>query len=539
MSENKKPRLTKQRKEKKLTYIWTQSDNPNVYSWQLFNESDVVKKFIDEEKTADIPVADGYEDVVQMFSDEALENKKKQLLKRLKNDPTNEKLIVSLDKGDKYKITGEFIKKKGLKIYGGTAINSYLGLEDKFYSDDDNPDYDVFSPNPWQHAKELADLYYNKGYNFVEAKAGVHKGTYKVLVNLWPVADISYIPRTYFDKIKSYTVDGLQIVSPDKLYESIYKELSDPMGNPTRWSKIAIREKLLNRWVENTAKNCNIFEKKQISPLHFENLKVIYSYMINKNIIFKGDFAYNSYIEVGGSKNRLYIMYYEGIVENADFYVKQLLPQLKGELEVITSYNPVKELNDTEYVIYLKEDGSELKPILKLTNLTMCIPYQEYLNRYIVAIDYLKYELYLNAVFSDDIKSQKCKLRYLTKIQNNFYKKKKIYDSDKSIFQRFITNCVGPIQENLKVHVLERMKEREEIEKETIIKYVNDKMIKITPIRPIPKECLNKYENDCVYPCAWNDERKICDSVPHKPYYPKFEEIKKKNKKNDFNIKIE
>ena len=42
-----------------------------------------------------------------------------------------------------------------------------------------------FSPEPLKDAKELADIYYKAGFEEVEAKAGVHSGTFKVFVNFY------------------------------------------------------------------------------------------------------------------------------------------------------------------------------------------------------------------------------------------------------------------------------------------------------------------------------------------------------------------
>ena len=91
-------------------------------------------------------------------------------------------------------IVEAFLKKKKLVCYGGTAINNILPTEDQFYDKTiELPDYDFFSPKPLEHARELADIYFKEGFEEVEAKSGVHAGTFKVFVNYIPVADITYI----------------------------------------------------------------------------------------------------------------------------------------------------------------------------------------------------------------------------------------------------------------------------------------------------------------------------------------------------------
>ena len=70
-------------------------------------------------------------------------------------------------------IVEDFLVKKKLVCYGGTAINAVLPTEDQFYDMSlELPDYDFFSPNALKDAKELADMYYKKGFTNVEARAG-------------------------------------------------------------------------------------------------------------------------------------------------------------------------------------------------------------------------------------------------------------------------------------------------------------------------------------------------------------------------------
>ena len=91
-------------------------------------------------------------------------------------------------------IVEEFLKSTKRVCYGGTAINNILPLEDQFYDKTiELPDYDFFSPDPLKDAKKLADIYYSAGFTEVEAKSGVHAGTFKVFVNFIPVADITYL----------------------------------------------------------------------------------------------------------------------------------------------------------------------------------------------------------------------------------------------------------------------------------------------------------------------------------------------------------
>ena len=101
------------------------------------------------------------------------------------------------------KIVEDFLKKTKCVCYGGTAINNILPVKDQFYNMSvEIPDYDFYSNTALTHAKQLADIYFKKGFKEVEAKAGMHHGTFKVFVNFIPVADISQLTKETFIKIK-------------------------------------------------------------------------------------------------------------------------------------------------------------------------------------------------------------------------------------------------------------------------------------------------------------------------------------------------
>jgi len=147
-------------------------------------------------------------------------------------------------------ILEDFLRKKKLICYGGTAINNILPKEAQFYDRDvEVPDYDFFSANALKDAKELADIYYLAGYVEVEAKAGVHFGTYKVYVNFLPIADITYLHPTLFANLEkeAISVDGIQYAPPNYLRMSMYLELSRPQGDVSRWEKVLKRINILNK----------------------------------------------------------------------------------------------------------------------------------------------------------------------------------------------------------------------------------------------------------------------------------------------------
>ena len=198
-------------------------------------------------------------------------------------------------------IVEEFIKRKKLICYGGTAINNILPEEDRFYNKEvELPDYDFFSQNALNDAKELANIYFKKGFIDVEAKSGQHHGTYKVYVNYMAVADITHLPKQIFLAIKSDTISvgGIMYAPPNFLRMSMYLELSRPAGNISRWEKVLKRLALLNKNYPITDINCNDvdfqreMEDKENEDKIYETTK---NALINQGVVFFGGFANTLY----------------------------------------------------------------------------------------------------------------------------------------------------------------------------------------------------------------------------------------------------
>ena len=158
-------------------------------------------------------------------------------------------------------IVEEFIRSERLICYGGTAINNILPKEEQFYDKlVDIPDYDVFSKDALIKAKLLADTFYKAGVGSIQARVGVHPGTYKVFVDFIPVADITYLDPKLFNIISKDTIiiDGINYAPPNYLRMEMYKELSRPESDITRWEKVLTRLNVLNRIYPITNYKCNL-----------------------------------------------------------------------------------------------------------------------------------------------------------------------------------------------------------------------------------------------------------------------------------------
>lgn len=215
-----------------------------------------------------------------------------------------EKMMQSPEVQKIIQMVEAFLRKKRLICYGGTAINNVLPEESQFYDKrTELPDYDFFSPHAYDDAIALADLYAEEGYTQVEAKSGVHHGTYKVFVNFMPVADVTQLTPELFRALGSdpetKTVDGIRYAPPNYLRMAMYLELSRPKGDISRWEKVLKRLALLNHHYPLKAKTCKASQFMR----EFEDAKsserrvfhIVRDSIIEQGLVFFGGYAASLY----------------------------------------------------------------------------------------------------------------------------------------------------------------------------------------------------------------------------------------------------
>ena len=222
------------------------------------------------------------------------------------------KMVHNPDVQRMISIVEDFLRKKELVCYGGTAINNILPEHDQFYNKNvDLPDYDFFSKNALDDAKGLADIYVKEGYEEVEAKSGMHPGTYKVFVNFIPIADITYLVDEIYDAIKKEAIEinGIFYTPPDYLRMSMYLELSRPKGDVSRWEKVLKRLTLLNKYYPLEGYKCDnqtiqrqMSDKKIDGHLLFKKLREI---LVNQGAIFFGSMAVSVLTNTSGKNKKI------------------------------------------------------------------------------------------------------------------------------------------------------------------------------------------------------------------------------------------
>jgi len=210
-------------------------------------------------------------------------------------------------------IVQDFLIRKKLVCYGGTAINNILPKYAQFYDKETEiPDYDFYSSNALQDAKELADIYFKHGYGDVEAKSGVHFGTYKVFVNFIPMADITLLPHKLFNSLQkeAITIAGIKYAPANFLRMNMFLELSRPAGDISRWEKVLKRLTLLNTHYPftNDSVNCSKVDFQRKMETNLGDSEKIYiavrDTFIDLGVIFFGGYAISLYSKYMPKKQR-------------------------------------------------------------------------------------------------------------------------------------------------------------------------------------------------------------------------------------------
>lgn len=348
-------------------------------------------------------------------------------------------------------IVENFLRKKQLICYGGTAINNLLPKHDQFYNKNlEIPDYDFYSSNALNDAKNLVDIYVEKGFVEVEAKSGQHHGTFKVFVNFIPVADITSIPKELFSAIKNEAVrvGGILYAPPNLLRMGMYLELSRPEGDVSRWEKVLKRLILLNKHYPLVGKQCHELNfLRQMDDT--QNMEKIYATvqhtLMDQGVVFFGGYALSLYSQYMHKKLK------QKLEKFPDFDVLSTEPLLTAQIvkerledidiqnvniikrpgvgEIIAPHYEIKVGNDTIAFIYeplachsyniIKEDGYEIKIASIDTMLSFWLAF-----------------LYANRPYYDKDRIL-CMANFLFEVQE----KNRL--SQKGLLKRFSINCIG------------------------------------------------------------------------------------------------
>lgn len=423
-------------------------------------------------------------------------------------------------------IVEDFIREKELICYGGTAINALLPKSDKFYDYNyELPDYDFFSYDAMENAKELTDIYFEKGIN-AESKSGMHKGTYKVYANFMSIADITQIHKKLYEQLKkeSIKINGIHYCSPNFLRMALFVELSRPKGEISRWEKIYGRLLLLNKNYPVKINSC-INDNKLIPNYNIIEAKktftIVKNILIKNKVIFFGGYAmflYSKYFKHKTDAN-IYNHFSKNIPDFDIIYedAKELAFTIAKELHKngvknikIVEYNSIYNLINTHYQIKYND-----YPIVYIFKPISCHSYNtvkihsQSLN--IATIDTIL-SFYLAFLYADE--GYFDKKRILCYFQLLFNLQQDNLINNRGLLKRFNYTCYGnqeSIQEILKSKALiykkYRKKRQSKIFKETFFTYK-------------PANIINKVDKN----------NKTAKNIQKKPKVKINKTVRKKNK---------
>jgi hypothetical protein len=214
------------------------------------------------------------------------------LVEKLDNQKLNKKYIDSKQLIDHIE---DFIKRKGLILYGGFAMNLLMPKKKKFYKEFTVNDLDCYSTNAKQDAIEIANDISMHNYKYVKVRKALHENTYRVFVNFLQVIDITQITKGTFEdlqkvaeyeknntKIYKYYKDSFILAPATFLKANMHFELSRPLNSHHRWEKIYDRINLLT----------NLFDfkniKKEDHVPESKTFKYILQYVKKSNLVIVG-----------------------------------------------------------------------------------------------------------------------------------------------------------------------------------------------------------------------------------------------------------
>lgn len=145
------------------------------------------------------------------------------------------------EKREIMEVIKDFIRMKGRKIYGGTAINETIKVknpDDAIYDEYTFSDIEFYSSTPVMDLVELTNELYNKGYKFVVGQEAVHEETYTIFVNFQVYCDITYVPVRIYNGIKTIIIDGINYVDPHFILIDQLRIINQPLtAAEQRWEK--------------------------------------------------------------------------------------------------------------------------------------------------------------------------------------------------------------------------------------------------------------------------------------------------------------
>jgi hypothetical protein len=388
------------------------------------------------------------------------------------------------------KIIKDYIKNRGLIIYGGTAYNELIKAKnpkDAIYKDGQCKDIEFYSHQPIHNLKELCIILNEKKFKYVQGKNAQHPETYTIFVNFIQYCDITYMPGNIYYNMKTLKLNGFVYSHPSFILVDILRQYNDPLLSYWR-----LKDKTYSRG-NKLLKNYPLeLEEGEYKFQDNEELNKIYLYIFENiypitTLIHLGSVANNFYINKKIILNEPLVCISTSLKNDVLMIYQILLKYLSTidklneakEIIKIEEYNPFFQFWDRHVIFYLNNS-----PIITLLgNNYICLPYHNVtfdnenikiskLSRhkkyykitrvqiggfksnidkplkvatFILLLNYHLVNMHYNYInkFYDKQKKIEILMRTLLNARNDYLTKNKLTVLDKSIFEEFIIQCVG------------------------------------------------------------------------------------------------
>lgn len=335
-----------------------------------------------------------------------------------------------------YSFVLSWISEKSLVLYGGYALNLLLPKVHKIYNPKTLPDCDCFSNHAREDAKELAVDLRKSGYNYVEVKAGLHKGTYKVFAEFMPIADITQVGKPMFKYItnNSIQVGDQKVCPPQFLMWSLYKEMSRPKGSGYRWEKIYPRYLAFHRhykFKERLPQAC----QNEMSPV-VDKLEQLIK---EKQWPIIGHRAVS--IHVSKECRPIPEMYaFDILTDNVDETFEQIKKSLGSEAHITLVRYPSNSIKEVAPKISFVKFGHNETRLCKLYEVDACYSYQRKSGFLVGSIDTILHFLYGHYITASHYKGEDDKL---TKAIRKLIVLLEKHSNELEPNDRFKVDCIG------------------------------------------------------------------------------------------------
>lgn len=138
-------------------------------------------------------------------------------------------------------IIKKYIKENNRIVYGGTAINELIKAQnaaDSIYKPYQFADIEFYSPEPRVDIVNLANILYEKGYEYVQAKAAQHDETYTLFADTLTYCDVSYMPKRIMGGTRYEEINGIKYAHPHFIMIDMLRIFNQPLtAADQRWEK--------------------------------------------------------------------------------------------------------------------------------------------------------------------------------------------------------------------------------------------------------------------------------------------------------------